>query len=69
MTAAALPRWIRPQLVDAAPEGEQWLHEIKYDGYACMRASIMAPCVRTHPAVAIGKFCSDILPDTRSIPV
>jgi hypothetical protein len=27
---------IRPQLtrlVDAAPEGEQWLHEIKIDGY------------------------------------
>jgi hypothetical protein len=33
---AALPEWIRPQLtelVDAAPEGEQWLHEIKFDGY------------------------------------
>ena len=32
----ALPRWIRPQLtalVDAAPDGDQWLHEIKYDGY------------------------------------
>jgi DNA ligase D-like protein (predicted ligase) len=32
----ALPAWIRPQLtelVDAAPEGDQWLHEIKYDGY------------------------------------
>jgi bifunctional non-homologous end joining protein LigD len=32
----ALPQWIRPQLtrlVDAAPEGEGWLHEIKYDGY------------------------------------
>jgi bifunctional non-homologous end joining protein LigD len=34
--AAALPQWIRPQLtqlVDAAPEGDQWLHEIKFDGY------------------------------------
>ena len=34
--AAALPEWVRPQLthlVDAAPEGDQWLHEIKYDGY------------------------------------
>jgi bifunctional non-homologous end joining protein LigD len=33
---AALPQWIRPQLtqlVDAAPDGDQWLHEIKYDGY------------------------------------
>src|SRR5271169_1534896 len=32
----ALPDWIRPQLtqlVDAAPEGDQWLHEIKYDGF------------------------------------
>jgi ATP-dependent DNA ligase len=32
----ALPEWIRPQLielVDAAPDGPDWLHEIKYDGY------------------------------------
>jgi DNA ligase D-like protein (predicted ligase) len=31
-----LPQWIRPQLtqlVDTAPDGDQWLHEIKYDGY------------------------------------
>jgi bifunctional non-homologous end joining protein LigD len=31
-----LPQWVRPQLtqlVDAAPDGDQWLHEIKYDGY------------------------------------
>jgi ATP-dependent DNA ligase len=31
-----LPEWITPQLtrlVDAAPEGDQWLHEIKFDGY------------------------------------
>jgi ATP-dependent DNA ligase len=34
--AAALPEWVPPQLtqlVDAAPEGDQWLHEIKFDGY------------------------------------
>jgi bifunctional non-homologous end joining protein LigD len=34
--AAALPRWIRPQLtqlVDQAPDGPEWLHEIKFDGY------------------------------------
>jgi DNA ligase D-like protein (predicted ligase) len=34
--AALLPEWIRPQLtqlVDMAPEGDQWLHEIKFDGY------------------------------------
>jgi ATP-dependent DNA ligase len=35
-SVAALPEWIPPQLtqlVDAAPEGDQWLHEIKFDGY------------------------------------
>jgi hypothetical protein len=34
-----LPEWIRPQLtqlVEAAPDGDQWLHEIKYDGYRMM---------------------------------
>jgi DNA ligase D-like protein (predicted ligase) len=34
--AAALPDWIAPQLtqlVDAPPEGPEWLHEIKFDGY------------------------------------
>jgi DNA ligase D-like protein (predicted ligase) len=33
---SALPDWIRPQLtqlVQAAPDGDQWLHEIKYDGF------------------------------------
>src|ERR1700746_3974477 len=31
-----LPSWVKPQLcklVDAAPQGQDWLHEIKYDGY------------------------------------
>ena len=30
------PKWIKPQLtrlVDEAPAGDGWLHEIKYDGY------------------------------------
>src|ERR1700730_6121893 len=30
------PTWIRPQLaelVTEAPSGNEWLHEIKYDGY------------------------------------
>ena len=34
--ATALPDWVRPQLtklVDAPPEGSEWLHEIKFDGY------------------------------------
>jgi DNA ligase D-like protein (predicted ligase) len=37
--AAALPQWVAPQLtqlVDAAPYGDDWLHEIKYDGYRMM---------------------------------
>jgi bifunctional non-homologous end joining protein LigD len=32
----ALPQWIKPQLtklVDEPPEGRDWLHEIKFDGY------------------------------------
>jgi ATP-dependent DNA ligase len=34
--AAHPPKWIKPQLtrlVDDAPMGKDWLHEIKYDGY------------------------------------
>ena len=34
--AAELPKWIKPQLtrnVEEAPAGDDWLHEIKYDGY------------------------------------
>jgi ATP-dependent DNA ligase len=34
--ATALPRWIKPQLtklVDPPPNGPEWLHEIKFDGY------------------------------------
>jgi bifunctional non-homologous end joining protein LigD len=33
---APLPEWVAPQLrqlVDTAPDGDDWLHEIKYDGY------------------------------------
>ena len=31
-----MPKWVKPQLtrlVDEAPAGHGWLHEIKYDGY------------------------------------
>jgi len=30
------PKWIKPQLarlVDDAPAGKDWLHEVKYDGH------------------------------------
>ena len=35
-TTSRTPKWIKPQLtrlVDEAPTGDGWLHEIKYDGY------------------------------------
>jgi ATP-dependent DNA ligase len=34
--ATALPNWVKPQLtklVEEPPEGPDWLHEIKFDGY------------------------------------
>jgi bifunctional non-homologous end joining protein LigD len=33
---ASLPKWVKPQLckvVDAPPQGPEWLREIKFDGY------------------------------------
>jgi hypothetical protein len=42
---AGLPDWIAPQLtqlVDAAPDGDEWLHEIKFDVTACTRGSTTA---------------------------
>src|SRR5690625_4670684 len=39
--AAKLPAFVAPQLAslaDKAPEGEDWLHEIKYDGYRLLAA-------------------------------
>ncbi|HWX05274.1 MAG TPA: hypothetical protein VN065_05545 [Bradyrhizobium sp.] len=50
--AAALPDWITPQLtqlVDAAPEGDQWLREIKFDGYR-MHARLDGGAVRLFSA-------------------
>ena len=42
------PNWIKPQLaalVKAAPEGDDWLHEIKLDGYrhACLARGRQGP--------------------------
>src|SRR6476646_7231373 len=34
--ATALPTWVKPQLtklIDQPPDGPDWLHEIKFDGY------------------------------------
>jgi ATP-dependent DNA ligase len=35
-TNAELPAWIKPQLcqlVQEAPSGQDWAHELKFDGY------------------------------------
>jgi DNA ligase D-like protein (predicted ligase) len=69
--AAALPEWIPPQLtqlVDAAPEGGEWLHEIKFDGYR-MHVRLDRGAVRlltrtgldwTHKYPAIAKAVSSL---------
>ena len=31
-----MAEWVQPQLatlVEKAPEGDEWVHELKYDGY------------------------------------
>ncbi len=41
-TGSRVPKPVAPQLatlVDEAPEGEDWLHEIKYDGYRIVAAT------------------------------
>jgi ATP-dependent DNA ligase len=50
-----LPEWIKPQLtklVDQPPEGSEWPHEIKFDGYRMhawldrpRRCAVVARCV------------------------
>jgi bifunctional non-homologous end joining protein LigD len=48
------PKWIKPQLtglVDEAPGGVGWLHEIKYDGYR-LHARIDGRDIKLLPARA-----------------
>ena len=47
--AAALPLWVAPQrtqLVEAAPDADQWPHEIKYDGYRMHDRNLIHPVDR-----------------------
>ena len=40
-SASVIPAFVEPELatlVDAPPEGADWLHETKYDGYRCLLA-------------------------------
>jgi bifunctional non-homologous end joining protein LigD len=69
--AAALPQWAAPQLrqlVEVAPDGDQWLHEIKYDGYR-MHARLDRGAVKlltgtgldwTHKYPAIAKAVAEV---------
>jgi len=69
--AVALPEWVAPQLtqlVDTAPEGDGWLHEIKYDGYR-MHARLDRGAVKlltrtgldwTHKYPAIAKAVAEL---------
>src|SRR3954454_7512477 len=68
---AGLPEWVAPQLtqlVDAAPDGDAWLHEIKFDGYR-MHARLDRGSVRlltrtgldwTHKYPAIAEAASSL---------
>ncbi|WP_371262388.1 DNA ligase D [Sphingobium sp. YR768] len=60
---AALPSFVKPQLatlVDAVPTGNDWLHEIKYDGYRALIA-VSGEKVRLYTRNGLdwtGKFAS-----------
>jgi hypothetical protein len=46
----ALPGWIKPQLTklfDQPPEGEEWLHELKYYGPGALELA-RPDCTRWH---------------------
>jgi bifunctional non-homologous end joining protein LigD len=51
VSRALMPPWIEPQfpkLVDRAPVGDQWIHEVKFDGYRMqLRVEKKAATIRT----------------------
>src|SRR5262245_18767208 len=62
MSRVAPLRFILPQLaspMDQSPEGEQWLHELKYDGYRCQ---VLLEPGRTRVLTRNGYDCSDRYP-------
>jgi ATP-dependent DNA ligase len=55
-TTSRPPKWIKPQLtrlVDEAPAGDGWLHEIKFDGYRHHRQG--TETLGGRPGAAAGK--------------
>jgi hypothetical protein len=54
-TKSSLPQWIPPQLaqlVEKAPSGAQWLHEIKIDGFRMAAREVALECA----AAALNAF-------------
>jgi len=52
----AVPRWVEPQLatlVRAVPDGDDWIHEIKVDGYR------MFGCVDAGEVTVTSRHCKD----------
>jgi hypothetical protein len=43
-----------PALVDSAPDGSDWIHELKYDGYRTQLASAARTVAPTRAAATIG---------------
>ena len=71
--AAAMPAARPPQLatlVEAAPEGRDWLHELKYDGYRCLMAigGGTARCFTRTGLDWTDRF-SSLLPSALALPV
>jgi hypothetical protein len=72
--ATALPNWIKPQLtklVDQPPDGPEWLHEIKFDGYRMHarldRGAVVIPRGRCSAlSGAAGKLTRTVLPQANA---
>jgi hypothetical protein len=63
--ATTLPAWIKPQLtklVGEPPDGPEWLHEIKFDGYR-IHARLDGGAVPDWGSIRLVSFGWDTLPD------
>lgn len=70
--AGALPRFREPQLatlVDRPPQGDNWLHETKYDGYRALAAIAGGQCrLYTRSGKDWSEKFSPLLPALASLP-
>jgi bifunctional non-homologous end joining protein LigD len=72
-TSSGPPKWIKPQLmrlVEEAPAGNDWLHEIKYDGYR-MGCTIARDGVRLTSRNGLDYTAAlpEIVAEARALPV